>query len=110
MVRNHFLDTYPGREIEHFVFLPPRSPYLNPLDLILKSHLKSPVYETSLATSEDLTERIIVASADIATTLDSLERVRQSVVVGCAMTNHGRNFEKFVSQSLALRQAVMHYS
>ncbi|GFT29211.1 transposable element Tcb1 transposase [Trichonephila clavipes] len=44
---------------------PSRSPDLIPLDFLFWGHLKSPVYETPVATVEDFAEWIVVASANI---------------------------------------------
>ncbi|GFV73745.1 hypothetical protein TNCV_3548941 [Trichonephila clavipes] len=48
-------------------------------------HLKSLVYETLVATVEDLTALIVVPSADIASTSGLFELVRQSIVRWCRL-------------------------
>lgn len=99
-VRNHLDATYPGRWIGRGgpVAWPPRSPDLNPLDFFFWGHLKSLVYQTPVDTLEDLTARIVVASADIASTPGMFERVRQSFVRRCRLCNdlRGRTFEQFL--------------
>ncbi|GFT52748.1 hypothetical protein TNCV_205921 [Trichonephila clavipes] len=47
--------------------------------------LKSLAYETSLATVEDITALIVVASADVISTPDLFERVGQSFVRLCRL-------------------------
>ncbi|GFU15710.1 hypothetical protein TNCV_1269241 [Trichonephila clavipes] len=49
---------------------PPGFPDFNSLDFFLCGHLKLLVYETSVATVENLMSRILIASTDIARTLD----------------------------------------
>ncbi|GFX62059.1 hypothetical protein TNCV_2227851 [Trichonephila clavipes] len=56
----------------------------------VEGHLKPLVYETPIVTVVDLSVRIVVSSADISSTLNLFERIRQSFVpfgVGCAMTS-----------------------
>ncbi|GFU39757.1 hypothetical protein TNCV_1949531 [Trichonephila clavipes] len=68
---------------------PLRFPDLNPLYFFFWGHFKLVVYETPVATVEDLTTQAIVGSADIASTLDLLERTSNnpsSVGVGWATT------------------------
>ncbi|GFY13098.1 uncharacterized protein TNCV_666601 [Trichonephila clavipes] len=79
-MRNHLHATYFGRRIE--CAWPARSPELNPLDFFWIL-LKSFVYETLVATVDYLTSRILVASADIASTPDLFDCIRQSFVLRC---------------------------
>ncbi|GFW90853.1 uncharacterized protein TNCV_2418461 [Trichonephila clavipes] len=71
----------------------PRSPELIPLDFFFWGHLKPLVYESPVATVENRTAR--VALADISSTLDWVERVRQSSVHQCRLCYDlsGSNFE-----------------
>ncbi|GFV81622.1 uncharacterized protein TNCV_1702791 [Trichonephila clavipes] len=69
-VHNYLHVTYSGRWIGcggPIAWLP-CFPDLNPLDFFFWSHLKLFVCEMSVATVEDLPPRIVVASADIAST------------------------------------------
>ncbi|GFU41965.1 hypothetical protein TNCV_4676721 [Trichonephila clavipes] len=72
------------------VVLPPSFPDLDHLDFFFLGHLKSFVYETLVTTAVDLTERIVVASADITSTSKLFEGVRQHfdlwLCPTCAMT------------------------
>ncbi|GFV01120.1 hypothetical protein TNCV_1010411 [Trichonephila clavipes] len=52
---------------------PPRSLDRNPLGFFFWYHLKLPVYETPVATVENLTAWIVVSSTDIANTPDLFE-------------------------------------
>ncbi|GFX27255.1 uncharacterized protein TNCV_3340671 [Trichonephila clavipes] len=85
VVHNHFHATYHGWWITHgeLVAWPPCSPDLNPFKFFFWCHPKSLVYETPVATVEDLTARIDVASDDIANTMGFFECVRQSFVRRC---------------------------
>ncbi|GFW88698.1 hypothetical protein TNCV_2833591 [Trichonephila clavipes] len=47
------------------------------------NHLKLFVYEIIMATVEDLTARIVIALADVISTSDLVERIRQSFVHRC---------------------------
>ncbi|GFU48996.1 uncharacterized protein TNCV_2332901 [Trichonephila clavipes] len=90
---------------------PPHSPSLNPFDFFFWGHLKALVYETLVAIVEDLTTRIVVTSADIASTPDLFERIRQYFVrrVGSAMTYAAVNLNKSCDNHLSLpfrRRAV----
>ncbi|GFY30695.1 hypothetical protein TNCV_3118551 [Trichonephila clavipes] len=86
-VRNHLYATYPGRWIGLFIllFIPclssklPRPPSLG---FLLQGLSEIACVLEALA--EDLTARIIVASADIATQ-DLFERIRQSFVLLCRL-------------------------
>ncbi|GFT76601.1 uncharacterized protein TNCV_3678361 [Trichonephila clavipes] len=75
-LRNHLCATCPethdGRGGP--VAWPPYSPDLSSLNFFFWGHMKSLVYETPVATVEDLTSRIVVASTDIACPLDLFER------------------------------------
>ncbi|GFW32938.1 hypothetical protein TNCV_1775031 [Trichonephila clavipes] len=62
--------------------------------LTFKGHLKSLVYEMLVAAVKDLTARIGVALADIASTLDLFEGFRQFFVRRCRLY-YDHNFEKF---------------
>ncbi|GFU40549.1 hypothetical protein TNCV_3229521 [Trichonephila clavipes] len=66
------------------------------LDFLFWNHLKSLVYETPVATVEDFTYRIVVASADMGSTLDLFERVQQSFVRRLCHELHCRNFKQFL--------------
>ncbi|GFS57812.1 uncharacterized protein TNCV_2909131 [Trichonephila clavipes] len=67
VVGNHQHATYLGEWIRRGgpVSWPPRFPNVNPLDFFFWSNLKSVEYETLVTSLEDLTARIVVASADI---------------------------------------------
>ncbi|GFU70213.1 hypothetical protein TNCV_5058051 [Trichonephila clavipes] len=60
--------------------------------------LKLLVYETLLATVDDLTVRIIFASADIASTPELFECYRLSYIRRCRLRSdlRSRNFEQFL--------------
>ncbi|GFT53477.1 hypothetical protein TNCV_3324621 [Trichonephila clavipes] len=76
-MRNHLHAAYSERRNSRGgPVRPPRSPDPNPSDFFW-CHLKSLAYATPVATVEDLTARIVVASADIDPS---------SVSVCCAMT------------------------
>ncbi|GFY16545.1 hypothetical protein TNCV_735721 [Trichonephila clavipes] len=67
---------------------PPRFPDLNPLNFFFCGHRHWFVYKTSLATVEDFTARIVIASTEIASTPELFECVQQSILrqcVGCPM-------------------------
>ncbi|GFU06265.1 uncharacterized protein TNCV_4765631 [Trichonephila clavipes] len=64
---------------------PSSSSDLNPLNFIFWAHRESLVCETPVAIVENLTARIGVASADIASTLDLFQRVRLSFVRRCRL-------------------------
>ncbi|GFX71732.1 uncharacterized protein TNCV_4131781 [Trichonephila clavipes] len=78
-IRNHFHATHPRRWIGRGkpVAWPPRSPEPNHLDISFLGHLKSLVYEPSVATEEGLMGRIVITLADIARTPDLLEHILQ---------------------------------
>ncbi|GFW03657.1 uncharacterized protein TNCV_2537681 [Trichonephila clavipes] len=87
-MRNHLHATYLGRWIRRVgrVAWPPHSPDLNPLNFFFWGYLKSFAYEVLGGCSP--TTRIVVSSANIASTPNSFERVRQSSFIGvdCALT------------------------
>ncbi|GFU60198.1 hypothetical protein TNCV_4249021 [Trichonephila clavipes] len=61
----------------------------------LWGHLKSFLYETPVATQEDLTTWIIVASADVASLADLFEHVRKTFRRRCRLSYdlRGHNFK-----------------
>ncbi|GFX83232.1 uncharacterized protein TNCV_4988261 [Trichonephila clavipes] len=67
---NHFNAIYPGKWIGRGgpIAWTPRFPNLNPLHFFFWGYLKSLVYETTVASMEDITARIVVASAEITRT------------------------------------------
>ncbi|GFS94236.1 uncharacterized protein TNCV_2013261 [Trichonephila clavipes] len=69
--------TYPGRWNGRggTIAWPSCSPGLNPLNFFFWSHLKSLVHETLVATLEDLITWIVIASNDITSTPDLLDRI-----------------------------------
>ncbi|GFT27204.1 hypothetical protein TNCV_40451 [Trichonephila clavipes] len=72
------------------------NPDLNPLDFLFGGYLKSIVYETPIATEENITAQIAVSSADITSTPDLIEHVTQSFARRCLCTDlRGRKFEQF---------------
>ncbi|GFX12588.1 hypothetical protein TNCV_3157091 [Trichonephila clavipes] len=54
------------------------SSYLNLLDFFSRGHLKPPVYDTTVTAVEDFMAGIVLASADITSTSNLLERAQQS--------------------------------
>lgn len=96
-MREHFDATYPGRWIARGgpVASPPSSPDLNTFDSFFLGHLKLFVYQAPVYTMEELTARIVVASADIASTPGIFELVRLYLVRRCRLLSglRGRNFE-----------------
>ncbi|GFV66304.1 uncharacterized protein TNCV_2737181 [Trichonephila clavipes] len=77
---------------------------LNSFYFFFWSHLKSLVYETPVATLEDLMTRIVAVSADIASTLDLFVLGRQYLVRQCRLCYdlHDRNFEQSLRQSVVV--------
>ncbi|GFU43255.1 uncharacterized protein TNCV_1567041 [Trichonephila clavipes] len=83
---NHLYSTYLGKWIGRGkpTAWPQRSSDLNPLVFFFWEDIKSLMCEGSAV--EDLTVWIIVASANIANTPESFDRVQQSFGVSCSMT------------------------
>ncbi|GFV69417.1 hypothetical protein TNCV_2778321 [Trichonephila clavipes] len=72
---------------EHFPTRRFQLSYHNPIDFFLCGHLNLFLHETLVAAVEHLMAQIVVASTGIASTLDLLERVHNSLSVsaGCAI-------------------------
>ncbi|GFV69533.1 hypothetical protein TNCV_2779481 [Trichonephila clavipes] len=80
------------------VFLLPRFSDLNHLDFFFSFHRKPFMFETMVATVEDLVARIVVTTADLTSTPDLFEGFQQSFVSQCRLCYdlHGLNFEQFL--------------
>ncbi|GFX85199.1 uncharacterized protein TNCV_1647461 [Trichonephila clavipes] len=87
VVRNQLHTIYPGRSIGigGSVACPLRSLDLNPLNFFFWVYQKSLVYEKPVDTVKDVMARIVVASADIASTPGLFKRFRQSFVRRCRL-------------------------
>lgn len=77
---------------------PARSPDLTSLDFFLWGHLKSLVYETPVASRENLVARIVAAAGEIQDNPDILDRVCHSIVrrYNACMRVGGRSFEQLL--------------
>jgi hypothetical protein len=75
---------------------PARSPDLTSLDFFLWGHLKNLVYETPVASPENLIAKIVAAAGEIQDDPDMLSRVRQSYVhrYNVCINVGGRSFEQ----------------
>lgn len=92
----HYLDTkFPNSWIGRSgpVVWPARSPDLNPLDYFLWGYLKSLIYETPVATLEDLEERLCCAIANI--TPKMLQRTQDNLIrrANACIEMQGMHFE-----------------
>ncbi|GFW22272.1 uncharacterized protein TNCV_1430261 [Trichonephila clavipes] len=103
-VRAHLQATFPGSWIGRGgpIAWPARSPDLSPLDFFLWGFLKGLVYETPVATPEDLVGRIIEAAGCVRDTPGIFEKVRCSMQRRCqaCLDASGKNFEFAVSSTL----------
>lgn len=82
VVREHLNAWFPNRWIGQGgpIAWPPRSPDLNPIDFYLWGHVKSIVYETPVATEDELLGRIQAACQQVRDTPQVFERVRHSLI------------------------------
>lgn len=96
-VRNYLDTAFPNRWIGRGgpVSWPPRSPDLSCLDFFLWGQLKSAVYETPIASPEDLVARISAAAADVRDMPGIFQRVQDSIHRRCeaCIAAGGRSFE-----------------
>ncbi|GFW90958.1 uncharacterized protein TNCV_1758321 [Trichonephila clavipes] len=96
-VRAHLQATFPGGRIGRSgpIAWPERSSDLSPLDFFLWEFLKGIVYETPVATPEDLVGRIVEAAGFVRDTPGIFEKVRCSMQRRCqaCLDASGKNFE-----------------
>ncbi|GFV57058.1 uncharacterized protein TNCV_2931811 [Trichonephila clavipes] len=100
-VRAHLQATFPGGWIGRGgpIAWPARSPDLSPLDFFLWGFLKGLVYETPVATPEDLVGRIVEAAGCVRDIPGIFEKVRCSMQRRCqaCLDASGKNFEHLLN-------------